>query len=311
MGYKYKINFYTFSKNHKLPHLFNRNPFAIENIKNYLILHNSSLVLISEKYSDSRKKLDFVCKYHKDKGIQEKSLSKIVNRGHGCKYCAYEKLSKCVQINTDVIIQRCKELGIIYVDRYSFKGETWVNYICPEHESKGIQNISWSHLKTCSLKCPYCYGKYKNTEDFINEMKNINRDIEIIGQYNGSENPVKCKCKKCGHIWSPIGRSLKNKQGCPICKSSKGEKAIYDFLIKNNIDFIKEKKFEDCKNKRCLKFDFYLPLHNLCIEYDGEQHFMPVDFANKGYEWAKSLYNKNIERDNIKTNIVMKIILQC
>ncbi len=49
------------------------------------------------------------------------------------------------------------------------------------------------------------------------------------------------------------------------------------------IQFVKEKKFEDCKNSkvgrycRRLPFDFYLPDYNLLIEYDGEQHFKPVD----------------------------------
>lgn len=32
-----------------------------------------------------------------------------------------------------------------------------------------------------------------------------------------------------------------------------------------------------CKNKRKLPFDFYIPDLNVCIEYDGIQHFYPVD----------------------------------
>ena len=49
-----------------------------------------------------------------------------------------------------------------------------------------------------------------------------------------------------------------------------------------------------------MKFDFYLPDYNAIIEYDGEQHFMPVDFANKGAELATNSYNKNLKRDEIK-----------
>ena len=27
----------------------------------------------------------------------------------------------------------------------------------------------------------------------------------------------------------------------------------------------------------CLPFDFYLPEYNICIEYDGIQHFIPKE----------------------------------
>ena len=41
----------------------------------------------------------------------------------------------------------------------------------------------------------------------------------------------------------------------------------------NNIEYIQQYRFEDCRNKKPLPFDFYLPEYNMCIEYDGEQHF--------------------------------------
>lgn len=35
----------------------------------------------------------------------------------------------------------------------------------------------------------------------------------------------------------------------------------------------KQKTFEGCRNKKLLRFDFYLPNQNMLIEYDGKQHF--------------------------------------
>lgn len=40
MGYKYKINFINFFNRGKLPHIFRGNPFVIENIKKYLMIHH-------------------------------------------------------------------------------------------------------------------------------------------------------------------------------------------------------------------------------------------------------------------------------
>ena len=45
-----------------------------------------------------------------------------------------------------------------------------------------------------------------------------------------------------------------------------------------NIDFKTEVKFEECVYKSHLKFDFYIPDLNLCIEYNGLQHYKSVDF---------------------------------
>lgn len=80
-----------------------------------------------------------------------------------------------------------------------------------------------------------------------------------------------------------------------MCNKSKGENKIINFLTKNSIKFISQKRFKDCKNKRPLPFDFYLPDLNLCIEYDGQQHFRA--FSKFGGD--KALY-RTVKNDQIK-----------
>lgn len=50
---------------------------------------------------------------------------------------------------------------------------------------------------------------------------------------------------------------------------------------KININFYRNHQFKDCKRIRNLKFDFYLPKLNLCIEYDGEHHFKNNSYFGK------------------------------
>ena len=50
-----------------------------------------------------------------------------------------------------------------------------------------------------------------------------------------------------------------------------------------------------------LPFDFYLPNQNICIEYDGEQHFKPIEKFG-GQENLKNVQN----RDKIKTEFCEK-----
>lgn len=298
-GYKYKINLSNLLQG-KQPHITQKNPFAIENIKTYLAIHHPDLELLDKVYVNCKTKLSFVCNKHKENGVQQKTFDDIVNSKQGCRYCGIEKRGKKYQIDTDIIIKRCCELSLNYVDRFVKNKETWIKFTCDKHLDKGIQEISWFHLKNCAKGCAYCTGRYKTTEDFIAEMAMINPDVEIVGEYAGSEEPVDCRCKLCGHFWNPIGRSLKSGQGCPHCTMSKGEIRVKKYLELNNIPYMSQKSFDDCFDENKLKFDFYLPNYNTIIEYDGEQHFKPVDFANKGIEWATNLYNKNVTRDSIK-----------
>lgn len=75
---------------------------------------------------------------------------------------------------------------------------------------------------------------------------------------------------------------------CPQCNESKGEKKIRLWLEKNNIPYKKQEKFDNCRDIKPLPFDFYLPTFNIAIEYDGRQHFEPIEFFG-GQEYFESV----------------------
>ena len=79
-------------------------------------------------------------------------------------------------------------------------------------------------------------------------------------------------------------------------------------LKENGINFDDEHKFNDCIDERPLPFDFYLPDYNLVIEFDGIEHFKPVNFGSKtltleeAFEYVKKhdkMKNEYCERNNI------------
>ncbi len=61
----------------------------------------------------------------------------------------------------------------------------------------------------------------------------------------------------CGHKphWT-TSTTLKQDVSCPICNISKGEKFIKIYLEKNNVDFIQEYRFNDCKYKNPYRLIF-------------------------------------------------------
>ena len=77
-------------------------------------------------------------------------------------------------------------------------------------------------------------------------------------------------------------------------------------MQKLQIYFVKEKIFENCRNPKTnkpLRFDFYLPDYNCCIEYDGEQHFKEWGLSNTTLEerqFLDNFKNKYCKDNNIK-----------
>ncbi|MFA5586885.1 MAG: hypothetical protein WDA02_10280 [Saccharofermentanales bacterium] len=98
-----------------------------------------------------------------------------------------------------------------------------------------------------------------------------------------------------------------NGSGCNKCKQTKGEKQVRLFLENNNINYELEKKFKKCKNILPLSFDFYLPLHNTCIEYDGIQHFKPIKIFGGETELKKTKLRDQIKTDYCKNNNIKLI----
>lgn len=81
---------------------------------------------------------------------------------------------------------------------------------------------------------------------------------------------------------------------------SKPEEKINSILKNNNINFIREKAFYDLR-KGSFRYDFYIPNFNgaeICIEYDGEQHFKQV----KHFQPTRRDFLKTQEHDRQKNS---------
>ena len=155
-------------------------------------------------------------------------------------------------------------------------------------------------------ECPICANKLPKTQEkYIQDIMKINPDIEVIGRYINNNTPILHRCKIDGEEFEAYPHNILNGQGCPICKESSGERHIRHYLQEHNIQFKTQYKFDDCKRKRCLPFDFYLPEYNICIEYDGRQHFEPVDVFGGEERLVEiqqndSIKNQYCEKNHIK-----------
>lgn len=91
--------------------------------------------------------------------------------------------------------------------------------------------------------------------------------------------PLLFKCSECGEQFTTTPKNYikRNFTRCENCRNySKGEEKIADILNKHNIPYERQKKYDDCRDKRKLPFDFYVQEYNCLIEFQGKQHYVPI-----------------------------------
>lgn len=242
--------------------------------------------------------IDFICLKHRDKGIQSKDWSHLKSYTYGCSYCSGRG-----KTNED-IIPLIKNKDVELISEY-LGNEKPINCRCRKCGNK------WTTLPkvliTNGSGCPKCgkekaiKAETKTKEQFIKDLEKANPHIEVIDEYVNTHTKIKCKCKIDGTIWFAYPANLlNNSAGCPYCTVSIGERILLDTLKKLKINFIPQYTIKDCKFILNLKFDAFDIDNDIAFEYNGEQHYYPIDFAGKGKEWAEQEFSKTIARDNAK-----------
>lgn len=59
----------------------------------------------------------------------------------------------------------------------------------------------------------------KSTDDFIKELKEINSNIKVLGDYTTCMAKIEVECKTCGHKWKQTLNNLLKGYGCKKCAS--------------------------------------------------------------------------------------------
>lgn len=148
--------------------------------------------------------------------------------------------------------------------------------------------------------CPKCHPKMiKQTISLEEAQRRTNSvfgaNYLTILEYKGNNVKTDIKCEKCSNIFQSVPVSLWRGRirGCPVCEKTKslGECRVECYLRQHNIQFRTQERFLECKDKLCLPFDFYLPQFNICIEFQGEQHYKKESLL-----WSEEL----IKHDEMK-----------
>lgn len=215
------------------------------------------------------------------------------DRGVGCMDCFKERN----RLNVDTFIARSEKL---HSGKYDYREVEYVSHTtpvkihCPTHgpfTQEPRVHLSGSGCSDCSSE-----QSRSNTEEFIRKGREIHGERYNYDRvvYKTSKEKVEIVCLKHGPFWVKPNGHLASTNGCPRCKESTGETRIRTFLEKSGLEFVQEYRIEPYK----YRYDFYLPGHNLLIEFHGKQHYVPVlIFGGLDY------FNQTVENDQRKIEI--------
>jgi very-short-patch-repair endonuclease len=270
---------------------------TLDFIRKAKLVHGDKYDYSKSNYTHADTKIEIICKKH---GSFMQIPSAHIGSKHGCLKCSLK--NRKYLVNTEDFIKKAK---LVHGDKYDYSKVVYtgarnkVKIICKMHGK--FEQAPGLHLKgnNC-FKCGIIKARsnIQSTDKYIAKAKLVHGDRYDYSkvEYKHWNSKIEIICKKHGSF-KLIPHTHLASANCPKCSISKGEIKILNFLNKHNIKNIKEQTFKLCSNIKKLRFDFYLPEHNLCIEFDGRQHFQPVEYFG-----GMATFLETVRRDTIKNH---------
>lgn len=182
---------------------------------------------------------------------------------------------------------------------------------CEKHTEFIVSENSLTRGNTTSCGC-------SRTDTYISKAKErmigkkfgrltvLRINLDVRYDYDDSYTwDCQCDCPEHNIITVSTSNLIKGKVVSCGCIRSKGEQKIRTLLNKLKINYYQEYSFSDCINpttRRPLRFDFYLPDFNCCIEFDGIQHFKK---QTNGW-YTEERFQEAQQRDRLKDQYCLK-----
>lgn len=297
-GNVYTVKVHTFATGRRCPKCQNQANKGIDKFKKEMNEIYGREYTVIGKYVNARTK---ILLRHNVCGNTIEVTPCAILKKRICKFC-----NGGVEINHDE-----------FIERFSKRND------CSEYEILGKYIKSNRKIKVRHKKCdsveyitPTALIQGQSCKKCVAEIRGINRrrkmalkfkevfnilaenEYDLLSEYEYADRKVKIRHKICGNNYEVTPHKFIQGDRCPYCKNSKGEKQIQDICKKYKFKYKQQYKNKECKDKKELPFDFALLKNNniVClIEYDGEQHYKPIDYFGgiKAYEVRK-------KHDNIK-----------
>lgn len=190
------------------------------------------------------------------------------------------------------------------------------NYLTPiiiKCQNNHIWTTNYHNIQR-GFWCPDCAGNRKYTYEYVKTAIEFKGGMLLSKKYINNKCILKIKCKN-KHSWNTSFHNIQRGNWCPECGYGNTQKKLLDilrnifpypkYIVKNNY-----REFPWLLNKktgRRQEIDIFIydrnKIFTLAIEYDGEQHFYPVNFGGKDEE-ALIQFIKTKRRDRRKNRLL-------
>ena len=241
----------------------------------------------------------------------------FLQRKGGCKVCKYKKLRVTKAKSHEQFVSEVKSLvGDEYtvIGRYvNNETKLRIRHNCEscDHHEYEVRPVSFT---SNGRRCPICarsddikrlreYIPAKSHEQFVSEVKSLVGDeYTVIGRYVNNKEKLEIRHAACDSVYQVRPNDFLTGYRCPVCnpslpKQSRAVREIEGLLRKLGIRYETEIRFDECRDKLPLSFDFGVVVSDeefILIEYDGAQHF-----ESRGVITNKRVQD-SIRRDRIK-----------
>jgi hypothetical protein len=124
----------------------------------------------------------------------------------------------------------------------------------------------------------------------------------------------RCECGLCGNEFVALPAKINNGHitscGCAI--QSAGERYVLSILDKMEVEHSKQHTFPDCKYKNILRYDFAVFDNNkllYLIEYNGKQHYEPIEFFGGQLGFEETQARDNIKKEYCQSHNIPLLVL--
>ncbi len=275
---------------------FNRRLTTSDFVKRSIAVHGDRYDYSKSIYVNYETPVLIVCKEHGE--FWQSPFNHY--SGANCPRCA--RRNDNLMDSRDEFIRKCR---IVHGDKYDYSKVIYKGHAktiilsCPIHgefEQLANAHASGRGCRKCWHSIPKGNAKGLLVSGFIANARKVHGDTYDYSQvqYINSYQPVTIICRKHGAFLQRPDIHMTG-SGCVRCVSSKGEKLIAEILESIPVMFAQEARFEDCRNKAVLPFDFYVPERKVLIEYHGYQHYQPIAFWGGDQKYQERKNNDRIK----------------
>lgn len=303
-NYKYFVSYDQIQSNQKnnskLEIVGKVNPFSMENLQLYIESRGSDTQVVDTQYVNSKHKINLICgccgKPYQDTYDHIKMKNYVY-----CQQCGIERRAESHRHNITDVEKRLSEYNLkllnpnfqsincLEIEDEDGYRSSCANLYYIESGKKFIRN----HKQ--NLYTPYNINLYLQKHGIITEVADLTpRHIEV------KKDKIGFICSCCGKTFNTTFETLKRSRRvlCYECSNNMSnlEYEVKTYLDYNNIRYIQQKRFPQCRIKRSLPFDFYLIDYNYVIEVNGGQHY----YENKEYFHTNRTLQEQQEVDQYK-----------